>query len=641
MNRNKKNKAAGTVFALCVLVAMFFPRVLLAQNVEVNATLSPQIAAVGESVELTISVTGGNARHAKIPDNFVLDGLPIVSRGQSTQVNVINFQMTTTLNYTYLLRPEREGSFTIPSLAIEVGGKTYPTRPLQLEVRGMAKVTPGGGGRAQGQQQGLPGQQRQRNPRQQQQAGGQQQVSVDQIAKMEVVLPQKEVYVGQMVPVEVKAYFDMRFHFELSQMPVFSGEGFVAEKLSEPEERRETINGVPFQVVTFRSAITPVKSGDLVVSPAELACSVVLSGPNRMGSFFDDFFGGDPFGGMMGERRELSVKSNEISLKVKNLPKEGKPVDFSGAIGQFTLSQRMDPARAEVGEPMKLIADLRGQGNFGAVVQPALEGTDGWRTYSGGDKFTANDPIGFSGSKVFDITVMPMQEVRESPVAVFSYFDPAKAKYVTLRGDAQPVLIRGGKAPATPPKQQTANPATPTPAPQATPTPQTADTGDAGTKQEVQPQSVPIIGSFQAFPLRIEYLIANGAALVALLGFAGLVFAKRKQAGRYGKIAKLQKEQTRVLQALSSPGISGREFFEKAAEFIFRQQRIAANDPELVGDENSLANDSRLTPELRAEIARVFSWNSELKFSSKAQEPNAGQREATQAALQALSKQLK
>lgn len=646
MNRSKQSKMVGVVLAICAFLFAFFPEVSSGQNVEVSAKLSQPHTAVGEVVELTISVSG--ARYAKVPDNFVLDGLPIVSRGQSTQVSIVNFQMTTTTVYTYLLRPEREGSFTIPSLAIEVGGQTYSTKPVQLEVRGVATVSPGQGTPSSR----LPGGanagqvQRQRNPRQQQQQGGQQQVPIDQIAKMEVLFSQKEAYVGQMIPVELRVYFDTRFQFELSQMPVFSGEGFIGEKLSEPEERREVIGGVPFQVVTFRTAITPVKAGALVVKPAEMACSVVLPGSGRMGmgSLFDDFFGGDPFGGMMGERRELTLKSGEVSLKVKNLPKEGKPLDFAGAIGQFTLAQRMEPARAEIGEPMKLITDIRGQGNFGSIVQPTLENTDGWRTYSGGDKFTANDASGFGGSKVFDTTVMPMREVRESPVAVFSYFDPVKEAYVTLRGEAQPVLIRGGKVPATAAKSPVSGDGkvASTPTPQATPVVAEGQVSseDGAGKTELVPLAMGEVGSFQAVPFRLNYLAANGIALVVFLGFLSFVGLRKKRGGVSGKLAKMKREQAQILQVLGEPNLGSKEFFAKAEEFIRRQQRVAAGDPEFAWDESRLAGDERLSQELRGELAKIFDWNNELKFSSRSQEPGVGQREATVAALRALMKQL-
>lgn len=615
-----------------------------AQSVSVQAALSHTHAGVGEPVQLTVSVTG--ARQAEIPDNFALDGLPVVQRSQSTQVNIINFQMTATVNYTFVLLPQREGTFTIPPLAIRVGSDVYPTEPLTLEVSGSGSLNPPGAVPQQAQPsqpfRPAPGMTAPPAPAP---TPGQQGVPIDQIARMELIVPQTEVFVGQVVPVELRLYLDNRFQFELGQMPNFSGEGFVAERLSEPEQRSQVIDGVPYEVITFTSSLTPVKSGALQIPPAEFVCNVIVPGTSRRtGSLFDDFFGGDPFGGMFGERRELQVRSNAVNLQALPVPKDGRPADFAGAIGQFSLSQRMDPARGEVGEPMKLKVEISGAGNFKGIPQPALEETDGWRIYSGGDKFAPADAIGFGGSKTFDITVMPTKEVTQSPVAQFSYFDPVERKFVTLRGEPQPVLVRGGTAPApTPQVAATAvAAASPTPTPDATASP--ADPALAAAPDPGK-QWVPFVdfvpASFTTLPARREFLFANGAALVAILALVSAFLIRRHAASPAARRRKLQKSCDALLAQLQSPSLEMRDFFDKAERFIRVQGQVFYGESDSLPDAANIVSNPLLTAEVREGLSKILAINNELRFSSRPQTPNSLQRDRSLEALQAMHRALK
>ena len=606
------------------------------QDVRVEASISHQTAGVGEPIQVTISVTG--ARNAQIPGNFAVPGLPIVGRSQSTQINIVNFQMLTTVNYTFTMIPQQEGTFTIPSLAIEAGGQVVQTSPLTLEVQGVAQQLPPSVGSGQVFRPQQPPSTGGNRPVQapQPNAG----VPIDQIARLELIVPQTEVYVGQVVPVEMRLYFDQRFQFELGQFPEFSGEGIVTQKLSEPIQRTQNIGGVTYEVIIFHTSITPVKMGPLQIEPARMSCQVIVPGgrSQSMGSIFDDFFGGDPFSGMFGERRQIELASDPVQLQALALPKDHRPADFSGAIGQFSLTQRISSGTAQVGEPMTLSVDITGQGNFPSITAPGLTDTEGWRTYTGSDQFRPSDSVGFGGTKQFDITVMPLQETDRTPVAQFSYFDPVEKRYITLRGESQPVLVRGGSAPAAPTAQAT-------PAPSLVAPPPPAIVADAASSAEppavaIEPLRSSYPGSFVALPLRPEFLVANGAALVALLALSGVVLLRRRAAAVPARVQRLRKEQSQLLEKLENPALEALAFYEGATEFIQKQARIHAQDPDTPVAERSLVENPLLTPEVRAELRRILDCHDELRFSSRPQSPSKLHRESAISALQALRRQL-
>jgi len=595
-------------FPTCLLAALLLgtQSALVASDVSVITTLSQPEAAVGQPVEFKIEVNG--ARSARFPDDLGLEGIRIVSSGQSTQIAMHNMSLSMSASNTYVLVAEREGTFQIPSLTVEVGGKTFQTEQLHLKVRGQASHPPPGTGVVPSAPPPATSSMRPEP----------ESVPEDEVAYLQMIVPETEVYVGQVVPVEIRLFLDSRFRFEIGHMPTFSGEGFISEKLSQPVERRQVIDGVTYDVVTFYGAITPVKLGQLEVSPVELAANVLVpvSRGRSRGSIFEDLFGMDPFSGTSTERHQLTLQSNTAELTALPLPKDGRPADFSGAIGNFSLSQKMEPSRGEVGEPMRLLIDVSGQGNFSAIPQPLLESTEGWRTYAGSDRFRPTDSIGFGGTKTFEVTVMPLEEVEQSPSVRFSFFDPATKEYHTLTTSPEPVLVRGGQAPAP----------TPTPATIAAVRPAE---GDEHLEEDLEPDShrefAPMVAgspaSFLPVYMRSEFLIAHGSALLAFLAVSAFLLLHRHTNSSSGQLQRLRREQAKLLRELESDQEGTRQFYEKAVTFLRNQLVLQKKDPQLQLDEHALVEDPLLTPELREGVSAILRQHEEFQFATGTRSP--------------------
>ena len=60
----------------------------------------------------------------------------------------------------------------------------------------------------------------------------------------------------------------------------------------------------------------------------------------------------------------FNLKSKVVTIKSKELPKEGKPSDFSGAIGKFSLDLQADPLKVNIGDPIALRFTISGNGGF-------------------------------------------------------------------------------------------------------------------------------------------------------------------------------------------------------------------------------------------------------------------------------------
>ena len=91
---------------------------------------------------------------------------------------------------------------------------------------------------------------------------------------------------------------------------------------------------------------------------------------------------------------------------------------------------------------------ITGRGNFDGVTAPVLTDPAGWRTYPASTKFDPDDPVNVTGTKTFEMAVIPETKKVTMPVFQFSYFDPGTEKYVTSTSQASPLTVEGEAPPA-------------------------------------------------------------------------------------------------------------------------------------------------------------------------------------------------
>src|SRR5438309_8906029 len=131
MNGTRRGRTAG--LALLVGTLGFFVAVCaFADSPSVTAVLSNSEAAVGETVQLQIRVTGG--RSADAPEKIAVDGLQIYRTGTSQHFEMNNFNVTSSVIYDYAILPMKAGTFKIPPQTIHVAGKSLSTPELTLHV---------------------------------------------------------------------------------------------------------------------------------------------------------------------------------------------------------------------------------------------------------------------------------------------------------------------------------------------------------------------------------------------------------------------------------------------------------------------------------------------------------------------------
>jgi hypothetical protein len=593
----------GRAFLLGTTVAIVAVGFAFADSPSVTAVLSNSEAVVGETVQLEIRIVG--AAGAKPPQDIAAEGLEIKYTGQATESQITfgrsGLQSTNIVTYTYTIMPLNAGTFTIPPQTIRVGSSSLRTPALTLNVAD----SPGGSSAARPTR------------------GGQSQaVRAGDLIFAELIVPKKIAYVGEIVPVQIRMGFDPRVRPRLIEPPEITGQGFTAQKLQQSGQTSESINGRPYDVVTYKTAIAAARAGKFEIGPVKAKAQVIV--PRRRGAprsrspfgfdlddpFSDPFFS-NPFA-QMGERREVDIKSEPVALEVKPLPPNAPP-SFSGAIGNFVMTTDAQPKSVQAGDPMTVTSAISGRGNFDRVNAPLVEDERGWHKYPPSSKFKQDDEVGISGTKTFEMVLSPNEKKQTVPVLAFSYFDPAKEQYVTLRSEPIAITVQGGAA-AT--QNVTASQsASPTPAiavaPQRTQKPQ-----DILYQLTDRPATAE---SFAPLYTRTVFWTAQLIPLLALIGFAGWKIRGARIDNREARrIAALHHEASKLMHKLRHDAASPQEYYAEASRIVRVKTALASGgggiDPNLV-DAETAADTFKLGSDSRDQLRRLFEQSDEWQYS--------------------------
>jgi BatD DUF11 like domain len=403
-----------------ILVVLFIVTIVavnhgVSAEVTVEATLSHQTFAVDEGARLSIAVNGvrKNAEIA-LPE---IKNIKLHQRGQSSQTSFVNGKMSAAITYNFIVQALVPGKYTIPPIKVRAGGEELMTKGISFEVTGTGAVNTSS------------------------QDGGK---TVKDVAFI-TVSETGDHYPGEIVPITLKVYFNRNYRVDLNSLPSLSGDGVVMSQLSsEPEQKQEVMDGVPFHVLTWKTSLSGIKTGthSLTFSlDATLLIAQQRRGRSFGGSMFDDSLFDSFFGNV--QRKPIKATSPEVTFNVLDLPKEGRPDNFTGAIGNFTMDVSGTPVAVEVGEPITLTMTINGEGNFNRVEAPVFQESQFWKTYSPTSDYSADSDKN-TRSKSFEQAIVVKQSgVNAIPSLSFSYFHPGKRDYVTLQSKPIPLQVQG------------------------------------------------------------------------------------------------------------------------------------------------------------------------------------------------------
>ena len=424
--------------SLTALFALAIFSASAAEKVTFEAS-SPLTVAVGEAFRVEFALNAypdkGTFKAPSFEGFDVIAG-PAESSGQSIQI--VNGAMTKSINYTitYVLLPQAAGNVTVGAAEVTVDGTVYRSNALPIEIVNEGKSPGAGGTQSRPREDSSPD------------VTAQNQIAKDDIL-LRAVVSRTSVYKGEPLRVTFKLYERVPVvGYNDVKFPSFNG--FWAQELNTDNARRqrETFNGKVYETLVAKEYLLyPQQAGTFVIEPAELTAVAQVVVPGRRN--VDPFFGGGP--DFVNVPRK--VQSPRINIAVKPLP-AGAPASFSGAVGSFTMDAVLPQERLAANSAATYTVKISGTGNLTFVQAPKLTLPASFEQYNVKTTESINtSAAGISGYRQFEYPFIARAEgTYEVEPVEFSYFDPARMQYMTLKSKALELEITpdakgGGDAP--------------------------------------------------------------------------------------------------------------------------------------------------------------------------------------------------
>ncbi len=472
-----------------------------AQNVVFVAAASAGKIGTKDQVQVQYTVRDAQNLQSITPPSspdFAIVAGPYQQQSSNISINGNQQVVSQSISLTYVLQPKHEGTFTIPPVtAKDAAGHSYQSNAITIQVvpgsvqqqqRRQQSRDPFGDQEddmfammqriQQQQQQAFQQYQQQRaqqmqQPQPQPQKGqGQQQpprqeapINDEEIKKdlfIKVVADKSKVHAGEQITINYKLYSHIPMQMSISKLPSLDGfwtQDFDIPKQAKPTE--EVINGKKYQVFLLKkSALFPQEARTLELDPAEAkgVARIVQQVRRRVSEMFDPFGAGtlmmnDPvfnnsyYNTLAYKDVNVHIKSTPLKITVTPLPEKGKPADFGGAVGNFTINGKMDKQEFTTDDVATLTLTITGSGNLKLIEAPKPALPNGLNTYDPQitDTITGRSST-ISGSKIISYVITPHTPGDyDIPPVNFTYFNPQTGAYVTEHTQPIKLHVKAGK----------------------------------------------------------------------------------------------------------------------------------------------------------------------------------------------------
>ncbi|MBN2279021.1 MAG: protein BatD [Candidatus Marinimicrobia bacterium] len=415
------------------LLAVFLMTTLgFADDITINATVNSTNITLNDILSYTVEIDGTNKiKHLPEPQgsNFLIVNGPF----QSSNFQFINGKMSAKISYTWQLQPQAEGELIINGFSVQYEKKKYSADRIVVKVE-KARYSSGS--------QNNSGKQNQSDQAENSTEG---RIFIDAIPS------KKSVYLGEQVIVEYKLIYNMQItNYGTEKLP--EAKGFWVEELDEiknPQSSKIVIDGNEYYAATIkRIALFPTQSGTLTLDPMITQCEVVLPKARRRSSSpFDSFFDDSFFGNSVFDRTAVKrVVSSPLSIDVKPLPAYQDPSVLPPVMENVQVSGNIDTTEILRDKALTLKYYVTGYGNINAVDFPKPELPDYVEVFPPKVNKVNEKKMKIKGSATYEYVIIPHQAgTLTIPPVDFTYYDPQKNKYQTLRSKKFDVMVKEDK----------------------------------------------------------------------------------------------------------------------------------------------------------------------------------------------------
>ena len=382
-----------------IFIVLFLTSFLQAQ-VKLEAKVSKNTVGLNERIQVQFSVNE-DADNFQAPDfdGFILVGGPFQSRNFSWINGVKSFS----LSYSYILQPNRKGVLTIKPAMIEYDENILKSAPVKVTVTDAILVP--------------------KDPNSPDYVAGE---GVHLVAEISDSNP----YVNEPLTVVYKLYFDPRFvirNVKELKNPKYNGFWSQYIDIQKLEVVDGTYNGQDYAMVVWRKVILyPLESGNKPIEPLSINLEIQVPSGRR-----------NIFGQQSYQMTTKTVTAGSKIINVKPLPENGKPADFTGAVGNFSFKVKPSKTKLKTGESLDLEIAVSGNGNLKLFDLPKTKFPSAFEVFDPQHKEEVKTPLSGMNGKISDTyTIVPQFKGKYTiqPIT-FSYFDLGSKTYKTITSE--------------------------------------------------------------------------------------------------------------------------------------------------------------------------------------------------------------
>jgi hypothetical protein len=397
-----------------------------ANNLTVKSTIDKTVVGLNKQFTLSVEISGEGANSISDPrlpelSNFAM----YLGSGSSQNIQFINGKMSVTKIINYHYRAATAGIFQIKPVVIVYKGKQYQTNPVQIEI--LKSVS---------QQQTT-----QKQSKRVKNSG-----NVEGDLFLRTIVNKKKVYKNEPVIVTYKIYTRLNIS-QIGYTSLPSTAGFWAEEFKipqQPQTSQEILGGKEYTVAVLKKmALFPMSSGQKTIESLGVECGVRIKrkrSRDPFGDFFDDSF-------FFGRTERKEIFSKPINIEVLPHPEEGKPDNFTGEIGKYTIKSWVDKSTVNTNEAISFKVKIEGQGNIRTLSEPQILFSSDFESYPPKltEKINRNNAV-INGSKTYEYVLVPRIPGKQKIKPIYlSFFDPTEKLYKTIHTDEILIDVKKGK----------------------------------------------------------------------------------------------------------------------------------------------------------------------------------------------------
>lgn len=395
---------------LRLIYLLIFSFNLLSGQVSFRAKVSKKTLGINErlQIDFLMNEDGDNFTPPSF-EKFKVVGGP----SQSISNSWINGERTYSKTYTYFLAPKKRGSTNIGQASIEVKGVIYKTSPIEINVTAAVDVP--------------------KDPNDPEYLASE---SIDLVAEISKTDP----YLNEAISVVYKLYIaentGIRTWNEIDK-PRYNDFWSQNIDVKELKVQEGLYKGENYRFVVLKKTVLfPQKTGELSLEPLTLDISVEVPSNRR-----------DIFGRRATTTVNRTVTAGNRNIEVKPLPKQGRPENFSGAVGEFDFEVESSKKTLTASEAFNLKLEVSGKGNLMLFELPEPILPSSLEIYDPEHSEDIKTSLNGTKGRILDNYTIVTNESGQYPIPPisFSFFNPKTKRYETI--NSEKIIINASENP--------------------------------------------------------------------------------------------------------------------------------------------------------------------------------------------------